>query len=126
MNFHPASTSQEKRTTPYYKASETSDSVYSFPKIANESIDSLKEFDASEDVLVCLAHDPTLLDVLPLLNTGRSESLNDWKQRDLKEKLKWKFLNELPRDGNPGEPPIVVGFWRDGQQLEPIDALKIK
>lgn len=124
MDFHPASNSHEKRTTPYYKASETSGSVYSFPTVANESINSMKEFDASEDVLVCLAHDPTLLEVLPVMNDRRGETLNDWKQKDMKEKLRWRFLNELPREGKPGKPPLVVGFWRDGQQMEPLDALK--
>jgi hypothetical protein len=36
------------------------------PDIANESIGGLKEFDANLDAFVCLAHDPSLFEVLPL------------------------------------------------------------
>ena len=58
------------------------------------------EFDASNDILVCIAHDPSLFEVLPLLNTSSNNSINDWKAKDYKVKIRWRFLNELPRVGN--------------------------
>jgi hypothetical protein len=35
--------------------------------------------DACEDVLICLANDPGLLEVLPLLNGGGRNEINGWK-----------------------------------------------
>ena len=78
----------------------------------------MREFDASEDVLVCIAHDPSLLKVLPLLNVEPEKDLNDWKEKGYKEKTKWGWLNELPRDGKPGRTMLVDGVWRKGKLVE--------
>lgn len=121
---HPASDADEKRTTPYYTASKAPGSAYIDPAVANQSIDGLKEFDANPDVFVCLAHDPTLFDVLPLLNISSENDINDWKEKGYKDQTRWRFLNELPRDGKPGRKPIVEGLWRDGKQVDRAEAFK--
>jgi hypothetical protein len=93
------------------------------PDIADESIGSLKEFDASPNVFVCLAHDPGLFEVLPLFNTNAWNYVNDWKEKGYKEMTRWRFLNELPRAGKQGRKPIVFGFWRDGKQASVYEAM---
>ena len=122
--YHPAATDHDKRTTPYYKASSAPGSVYSFPDIANQSIHNLKQFDANEHVLVCMAHDPSLLEVLPVLNSGNKEMINNWKLKGWKESLRWRFLNDLPRPDKSGDDPEVYGFWRDGKLMSAEDALE--
>jgi hypothetical protein len=84
----------------------------------------MKEFDASPDVFVCLAHDSCLFEVLPLLNTFSKNSINDWQARGYKEKTRWRILNELPRDGKPGRKLIIFGFWRDGKKVDVVEAMK--
>jgi hypothetical protein len=78
----------ERRTTPYYTASEAPGSAYIDPNMANWSIQGFKEFDAWEEVLICLAHDPGLFEVLPLLNANSKNDINDWKEKKYKEKLR--------------------------------------
>jgi glyoxylase-like metal-dependent hydrolase (beta-lactamase superfamily II) len=120
---HPAEGEREKRITPYYAASKTAGGAYVDLDTANWSIQGLKEFDASEDVLICLAHDPGMFEVLPLLNASSKNDINDWKEKKYKEKLWWRFLNELPRDGKPGRKPIVFGFWREGKEISVAEVL---
>jgi hypothetical protein len=121
---HPGHGEEAKRTTSYYTASKAVGSAYVDPDVANQSIGSMKEFDASPDVFVCLAHDPCLFEVLPLLNTSSKNSINDWQARGYKEKTRWRFLNELPRDGKPGRKPIIFEFWRDGKKVDVVEAMK--
>ena len=89
-----------------------------------ESIKGMQDFDASPDVLVCIAHDPTLLKVLPFLNDRSEEDLNDWKSRGFKEQLLWGWLNDLPRYGRPGRPMLVDGAWRENERV--TDFLDLK
>ncbi|KAN0094097.1 Metallo-hydrolase/oxidoreductase [Hyaloscypha variabilis] len=119
---HPG-TGEEKRTSPYYTASMALGSAYVEPEMANKSIQGLKEFDASDNVLICLAHDPGLFEVLPLLNDGPRNEINGWKESGYKEMLRLRFLNELPKEGKPGREPIVLGFWRDGKEVSATEAL---
>lgn len=121
---HPGHSEESKRTTSYYTASKAAGSAYVDPNVANQSIEGMKEFDASSDVLVCLAHDPGLFEVLPLLNTSPKNNINDWQARGYKEKTRWRFLNELPRDGKPGRKPIIFGFWRDGKNIDVTAAMR--
>ncbi|EXJ94467.1 hypothetical protein A1O1_02863 [Capronia coronata CBS 617.96] len=114
---HPRTTEHEKRTKPWYTVSEAPGSAYIDPATANESIAALQQFDASPQVFLCLAHDPALFEVLPLLNHNPQNVVNDWQVRGYKERTRWRFLNELPRDGMPGRPPIVLGFWRDDKPV---------
>ncbi|KAK0202307.1 beta-lactamase-like protein [Desarmillaria ectypa] len=65
-------------------------SAYADPETARETITKLGKLDASPDILVLIAHDPTahgVIDEFP-------ESVNDWKQRGWKEKLTWAFLEK--------------------------------
>lgn len=78
---HLAEREREKRITPYYKASKTAGSAYVDLDTANWSIQGLKEFDASEDVLICLAHDLGIFEVLPLLNASSKNDISDWRRR---------------------------------------------
>jgi hypothetical protein len=122
-DFHTCSVEEEKRTTAYYTASKAPSSAYVDPDEANRSISGLKEFDVNENVMICLAHDPTLFEGLPLLNHGKRESVNSWKETGWKEDVTWRFLNELSRGGKPGRQPIVFGYWRDGKQVDVKEAI---
>jgi len=84
----------------------------------------MQAFDESEDVLVCIAHDPSLLKVLPLLNMSPEKDINDWKTQNYKERTRWAWLNELPRGGKPGRSMHVDGRWWKGQKIQKFtDAL---
>ncbi|KAF9889835.1 hypothetical protein FE257_006925 [Aspergillus nanangensis] len=124
MGCHPAPSLQEKRTQPYYTASTAEKSVYVNPEISNHSVRGLMEFDAHPDVFICLAHDPSLFDVLPIFNQNPTAHINNWKEQGYKETTKWRFLNELPRNGKAGRPPLVEGFWRDGKRVDVSMAMK--
>jgi hypothetical protein len=73
----PRAKVEEKRTTAYYTASRAPGSAYVNPNIADQSIRSMKEFDASPDVFVCLAHDLGLFEMLPLFNQDKENRIND-------------------------------------------------
>ena len=49
----------------------------------------MQDFDVSPDVLVCIAHDPTPMNVLPLLNNKSDEDISDCKAKGYKEQLIW-------------------------------------
>jgi hypothetical protein len=121
---HPAPTAEEKRTTPYYTASKTPGSAYVDPEAANQTVRGTMEFDASPDVFVCLAHDPSLFDILPLLNQKPDNQVNNWKEKGYKDMSRWRFLNELPRNKKPGKEPIVFGFWREGKLVDVEEAMR--
>ena len=80
-DFHPcpAESGEEKIPTSYYMTSKAPGSAHVDPDTANRSIHGL-EFDATANVMVCLAHDPALFEVLPLLKGGDGESVNTWKE----------------------------------------------
>lgn len=109
-----ASDEKKARTSPYYFVSDQHGSWYSFPELAQKSVDSLQVFDADPNVLVCIAHDVGLSGVLSFFPTG---ALNDWKQRGWKEATAWGFLNELPQDGKPTTPWIVDGMYKEGKKI---------
>lgn len=124
---HPSQgNEEEKRQTPYYKVSTSPESAYIDPEVANQSVQKMQGFDADERVFICLAHDPTLFDVLPLFDNGgvKGEGLNAWKEKGWKEKCRWGFLNELPRDGKQGREAVVEGFWRAGKRVGVDEALE--
>ncbi|KIW17241.1 hypothetical protein PV08_04432 [Exophiala spinifera] len=107
-----------RRTTPFFLVSDHKASAYVEPQTAQTSVDKLVHFEQSANVLVCLAHDPALLKYIPTLNSDPSADMNDWRERGWKEGCRWEWLNELPRDGKPGRPALVEGFWRDGKQWD--------
>ena len=75
-------------------------------------MDRLEEFDADENVFVCVAHDGGLLDVCDWFPKG---DINSWKEKGWKQKSQWGFLNELPIDGKAGRPWIAPGLMKDGK-----------
>ncbi|KAF2397487.1 hypothetical protein EJ06DRAFT_498590 [Trichodelitschia bisporula] len=110
---HP---NQEKaRTEPYYKVSAAEGSWYIDPETAQESINKLEDFDADPNVLVCIAHDEGLLEVVDWFPNG---SLNDWKKKGWKEQSQWGFLNALPVSGKPPGPWITPGLMKDGKRMK--------
>lgn len=86
--LHPT----ESATEPFYTT--LPEPVVFNAHVASESLIKMEVFDAHEDVLVCLAHDLTLMDFLPLY----PYTFNDWKVRRYKEKLRWQFLRDFDLD----------------------------
>jgi DNA modification methylase len=99
-------------------------SAYLDREQAAQSIEELKRFDNHPDVLVCIAHDPTLVGVLPFLNDQPDKDLNDWQEQELKEKAQWGWLNELPRNDKAGRDMYVKGVWKDGELIDDFTKLK--
>ena len=58
---------------------------------ARESVDHMSEFDAHENILVVIAHDNTLLDIVDFF----PHSANDWKDKGWREKGLWEFLGDF-------------------------------
>jgi glyoxylase-like metal-dependent hydrolase (beta-lactamase superfamily II) len=58
---------------------------------ARETIEKLKAFDGRDDVLIVIAHDSTLLDVMDFF----PEDMNGWKAKDWADRGRWLFLREL-------------------------------
>ncbi|KAI4102745.1 MAG: hypothetical protein LQ339_004484 [Xanthoria mediterranea] len=100
------------RTSPFYQVTQNPKGWYIDPVVAQQSVNRLEEFDADDNVFVCVAHDGGLVPVVDWFPDG---TLNDWKAKGWKEKSRWGFLNELPIDGKPGRPLLAPGLVRDGQ-----------
>jgi glyoxylase-like metal-dependent hydrolase (beta-lactamase superfamily II) len=108
---------ENARTAPFYKPCSRSDSWYVNPTQAQQSIEHLKAVDADDRVLVLIAHDPSLMDVLPFYPNGK---LNNWRAAGWKMLLRWRFLNELPINGKPRK-YLVSGTYRDGVLIKRLD-----
>lgn len=121
---HPAESDESKKTEPYYTVSTEKSSAYSDPAIAGNSIKKLIEFDSCPSMFICIAHDPALTDVLPLMNINPNSEIGDWQEKGYKEATRWRFLNELPRGGQPGRQPLVMGWWRNKTQVDRESAWK--
>ena len=105
------------RTSPYYKPCSRADSWYVDPEMARQSIQRLIELDASDNVLILIAHDPSLILDIPHFPNGY---LNDWFKAGWKQNLRWKYLNELPIDGRPVR-HLVSGTYRHGNMIKRLD-----
>ncbi|KAH9173063.1 hypothetical protein EDB89DRAFT_2095422 [Lactarius sanguifluus] len=78
------------RTTPFY---EVATHHIDDPVARRATLDAIKAFDASPDVLVVLTHDASLLDVLEFFPNA---SLAGWeKQPSRKDIGRWRFLNDF-------------------------------
>jgi glyoxylase-like metal-dependent hydrolase (beta-lactamase superfamily II) len=122
---HPAGpSSADSKTTPFFEVTSFAQSAYLDREQAALSIKELQRFDEHPDVLVCIAHDPTLIKVLPFLNDEPEKDLNAWQEQGVKEKAQWGWLNELPRDGKPGREMYVEGVWKEGELISDFRALK--
>lgn len=105
----------DSQTSPFYRVSTDSAAAYVDPVVSQRSVDRLVDFDASPSILICLAHDTTMLRDLPTLNDSPEDDLNSWQQRGYKKKIQWGWLNDLPRNGKPAREMVVQGFWREKQ-----------
>jgi glyoxylase-like metal-dependent hydrolase (beta-lactamase superfamily II) len=122
---HPAgSESVKSKTTPFFEVTSFPQSAYLDREKAAESIKELQRFDDHPDVLVCIAHDPTLIKILPFLNDQPDKDLTSWQKEGWKEKAQWGWLNELPRNGKPGREMLVKGAWREGELIDDFTMLK--
>ena len=106
--------------SPFYAVTRSEHSVYADREQAITDIKKMEALDGSSNVLVCIAHDPSLIDNLPTLNTNPSGDLNYWKTKGLKEKCLWGFLGELPKSGQPGQKPLVEGIWKEGVVVDSL------
>jgi glyoxylase-like metal-dependent hydrolase (beta-lactamase superfamily II) len=115
---HPRTDQTSAPTTPWYKITSHPRAAYINPPQARETLQKMQPFDDNPHVLVCLAHDTTMLKVLPTLNSQPDRDLNDWFARGWKEQCHWGWLNELPRKGERGRELVVQGFWREGKRWD--------
>jgi hypothetical protein len=56
-------------------------------------------------------------------------SITDWKEKGLKEKFHWHFLNELPAEtgGKPARERLVDGLYNSkGQKIKHHDGTEVK
>jgi hypothetical protein len=109
---------EKSRTTPFFDLSKHELTVFADNAAGVKSVASMQEFEESEDVLVAIAHDTVLTKILPLLNKDPKADINDWKAMDLKEQARWFWLNELPKDGRPGQPQLVTGRYWKGKKVD--------
>lgn len=102
-NLHPKTSTMD----PFYET--PLEPAVSCHAEANESLAKLELFDACDDVLVCMSHDPSLMNILPFY----PYSLNDWYQKGYKQKVHWEFLYDFNLDEKPFPPP---GQQSDGEK----------
>jgi hypothetical protein len=60
------------------------------PVVSRVSLDKIAVFDADEDFFVVLAHDESLLGVLPYF----PKSLSAWQGQQMKDEVVWGFVDE--------------------------------
>ena len=116
---HPTPT--YARTTPFYKPCSRDDSWYVQPSQALESIEHLQALDADERVLVLIAHDPSTMDSLPFFPHN---NINSWRADGLKEKIRWRFLSELPIEGIQRK-YLVDGTYQNGKRVRDLDGRQV-
>jgi glyoxylase-like metal-dependent hydrolase (beta-lactamase superfamily II) len=89
---HRSAPSVLARTAPFY---ETAPALSADPVACKETLEALQVFDASPDVLVIIAHDYTILDLLELYPKAE---LTGWEKRGepgIKEAGRWRFLRDF-------------------------------
>ncbi|KAK0624229.1 metallo-beta-lactamase superfamily protein [Immersiella caudata] len=59
--------------------------------LATRTMGKLQELDCLDNVLVIIAHDSTVRDLVPHF----PQSLNDWKEKGLGQKTKWAFFRDM-------------------------------
>lgn len=62
-------------------------------KEAEQTVEKLTAFDGRDDVMIVIAHDATLLNVLEFF----PQDINDWKARDWAAQGRWLFLKGMER-----------------------------
>ncbi|KAL6360005.1 hypothetical protein LRP88_05701 [Fusarium phalaenopsidis] len=109
-------------STPYYQPCSRSGSWYVDPPEAHKSVNALMSLDTDDKVLVLIAHDPSIMGALPLFPNG---NLNHWHQAGWKQLLRWRFLAELPVNGQP-RPYLVDGTYVDGKRVKTLDGTRLE
>jgi hypothetical protein len=112
-DIHPLKDTKAAQENPFYKVTTMKGSWYTDPPTAQASVDALKEFDASDDVFVAIAHDSGLVDVIDFFPKG---DLNGWQAKRWKERCHWGFLGGFPVNGGPGN--IARGVVREGKVVK--------
>ncbi|KAJ0165320.1 hypothetical protein CTA2_11632 [Colletotrichum tanaceti] len=123
---HPNAKDEDSaRTSPWYELPRSGKHpVYTDIDLAADSVSKMRELDIKDNIMVCIAHDASLLDVLPVFNRDPSRDINAWKREGWKETTYWSWLNEVAVDGKTPRPPVVEGFWRDGKTWDYASHLK--
>lgn len=75
-------------TEPFYKPS---DGINHDKALGIWTIEGVEEFDAHDNVLVAIAHDNTFMGQVDLF----PKSMNGWKERNEREKVMWRFLEDF-------------------------------
>ncbi|OLN81266.1 N-acyl homoserine lactonase AttM [Colletotrichum chlorophyti] len=117
---HPnAQDNSSARTVPWYQLPHGGEhSVYMDLDQAADSVSKMQELDVKDNIMVCLAHDSSLLSVLPIFNKEPEKNINNWKSQGWKDITHWSWLNEVSVDRKAPRPPVVEGFWRDGKKWD--------
>lgn len=118
--FHPEK--NHATTSPYYEICNHADSWYHDPSEAQKSVNKLITLDASDRILVLIAHDPILMRSIPLFPHG---VLDDWQAAGWKEKIRWGFLDELPLEGKK-QVYLADGTFKDGKRIKTIDGTRVE
>ncbi|KAK1989212.1 metallo-beta-lactamase superfamily protein [Colletotrichum cereale] len=123
---HPnAEDGHSARITPWYQLPRSGKHpIYTDFDLATDSVSKMRALDVRDNIMVCIAHDASLLDVLPVFNKQPNEDINEWKRKGYKSTTYWSWLNEVPVAGKTPRPPIVDGFWRDGKKWDYTAYLK--
>lgn len=93
MRFCPGSLFEKlsPEGKPFYQVSNF---TYDHAK-AEETIKKLEVFDAAENVWVVIAHDPSLLEEGMGVEFFPKRTINEWKEKNLAEKTRWRFLKDF-------------------------------
>lgn len=67
--------------------------MYEDFKKAQETLERLKAFDGRHDIMIVIAHDMTLLNVIDFV----PRNINDWKRKDWADRTRWLYLRELEK-----------------------------
>ncbi|MCJ1309165.1 hypothetical protein MMC25_002820 [Agyrium rufum] len=111
-DIHPLHSSSENltkaRTTPFFRVPSWEGNYYHDPAQTQQTADTLQAFDGNEDVFVCLAHDPGLVDVVKFFPDD-GDGIGNFKQLGLKMRAQWGWLADLPINGEAEERTAWVG-----------------
>lgn len=113
---------ENARITPYYTPCCRADGWYVDPPRALESVEQLKALDADDRILILIAHDPSMLDVVTFFPHGNA---NDWQNMDWKSTLRWRFLDELPSDVRELK-YLVDGTYMEGKRVRTLEGIKVE
>jgi hypothetical protein len=78
----------QRANEPYYEVTEA---FCHDLKQCHSTVEGLQEFDASDGILLVIAHDASLLGALDFY----PQSMNNWREKDLDAKSRWRFLGDF-------------------------------